>query len=175
MPTIDTSPTAAGSGSSVVVERCQICNHTPLRQLLFLGYLPPVNQMRTIGELPREQPAYPALLLGCPKCSLVQLGLIVDKQILFPPEYPYTSGTTKILRDNFADLYAESQTIIHMGPDDLAIDIGSNDGTLLSNFKGGGHRVLGIEPSQVGNLANERGIPTTIGFFFWIESRGTRL
>ena len=52
-----------------------------------------------------------------------------------------------------------------MGPQNLAIDIGSNDGTLLSNFQRGGHCVLGIEPSQVGNLANQRGIPTTIGFF----------
>ena len=165
MAVLDTAPLAAHTGSSVVVERCQACAYGPLSQVLFLGYLPPVNQMRTIGELPHEQPAYPALVLSCPRCSLVQLGLIVDKQILFPPDYPYTSGTTKNLRDNFAELYAESQTIVAMGPQDLAIDIGSNDGTLLSNFQRGGHRVLGIEPSQVGNLANQRGIATTIAFF----------
>ena len=165
MAVIDTAPSAAGTGSSVVVERCQICDYAPLERILFLGYLPPVNQMRTIGEFPKEQPAYPALWLQCPRCTLVQLGLIVDKEILFPPEYPYTSGTTKILRDNFAELYAEAQTVLPMKPEDLAIDIGSNDGTLLSNFKNGGHRVFGIEPSQVGNLANQRGIPTQIAFF----------
>lgn len=165
MAILDTALLAARTGASVVVERCQICSYAPLSQVLFLGYLPPVNQMRTIGDLPREQPAYPALVLACPQCSLVQLGLIVDKEILFPPEYPYTSGTTRILRDDFAELYAESQGITSMGPQDLAIDIGSNDGTLLSNFQRGGHRVLGIEPSQVGNLANQRGIPTTISFF----------
>jgi hypothetical protein len=174
MATMDTTQTAAGSGSSVIVERCQICNYSPLRHILFLGYLPPVNQMRTIGQLPREQAAYPALWLACPQCSLVQLGLIVDKEILFPPEYPYTSGTTRILRDNFADLYAESQTIVAMKPEDLAVDIGSNDGTLLSNYKNGGHRVFGIEPSQVGNLANERGIPTTIAFFGSVVAEETR-
>ncbi|MGA9208077.1 MAG: hypothetical protein WB347_09775, partial [Terriglobales bacterium] len=165
MAILDTAPLAARTGASVVVERCQVCGHAPLSPVLFLGYLPPVNQMRTIGEWPREQPAYPALVLVCPQCNLVQLGLIVDKEILFPADYPYTSGTTKILRDNFADLYAESQGIVPLGPQDLAIDIGSNDGTLLSNFQRGGHRVLGIEPSQVGNLANQRGVPTTIGFF----------
>ncbi|HYA95635.1 MAG TPA: class I SAM-dependent methyltransferase [Terriglobales bacterium] len=165
MAVLDTAPLAAHTGASVVVERCQVCDYAPLSQVLFLGYLPPVNQMRTIGQLPREQPAYPALVLSCPRCTLVQLGLIVDKEILFPPDYPYTSGTTKILRDNFAELYEESQTVLSMGPQDLAVDIGSNDGTLLSNFQRGGHRVHGIEPSQVGNLANQRGIPTTIGFF----------
>jgi hypothetical protein len=174
MPITDTTPTAAHTGSSVVVERCQVCSFAPLRNILFLGYLPPVNQMRIIGEKPREQPAYPALLLGCPQCKLVQLGLIVDKEILFPPEYPYTSGTTKILRDNFADLYAESRSVIPLAAEDLAIDIGSNDGTLLSNFQRAGHRVAGIEPSQVGNLANERGIPTRIAFFDRATAEETR-
>lgn len=174
MAIVDRAPAAAGTGSSVVVERCQICNYAPLRRILFLGYLPPVNQMRTIGEPPREQPAYPALWLACPQCSLVQLGLIVDKEILFPPEYPYTSGTTKILRDNFSELYSESQTIVPMRPEDLAVDIGSNDGTLLSNFQRGGHRVFGIEPSQVGTLANQRGIPTTIAFFGRVTAEETR-
>jgi len=174
MAILDTAQIAAGTGSSVVVEQCQVCNYTPLQPILFIGFLPPVNQMRTIGELPKEQPAYPALWLLCPSCTLVQLGLIVDKQILFPPEYPYTSGTTKILRDNFAELYTESQTIVPMKPEDLAVDIGSNDGTLLSNFQCGGHRVFGIEPSQVGNLANKRGIPTSIAFFGREEAERAR-
>jgi hypothetical protein len=97
---------AAGTGSSIVVERCQVCDSPDLHDVLFLGYLPPVNQMRTIGRRPAEQPAYPAQLLYCPVCQLVQLGLVVDPQILFPPEYPYTSGTTRILRENFAEMYA---------------------------------------------------------------------
>src|SRR5579864_1235827 len=57
MAVVDTAPTAAGTGSSVVVERCQICEYAPLERILFLGYLPPVNQMRTIDALPKEQPA----------------------------------------------------------------------------------------------------------------------
>lgn len=44
---------AAGTGRSVVVEVCQICGEPDLRSVLFLGYLPPVNQMRAIGEPPR--------------------------------------------------------------------------------------------------------------------------
>lgn len=155
----------AGTGSSVVVERCQVCDSPDLRSVLFLGFLPPVNQMRPLGKRPAEQPAYPAELLHCPRCQLVQLGLTVDPAVLFPPEYPYTSGTTKILRDNFAELYRECQTLVPLKREDLAIDIGSNDGTLLSNFHNAGHRVRGIEPTQVGNLANQRGIPTHISFF----------
>jgi hypothetical protein len=156
---------AAGTGSSVVVERCQICENLDLESVLFLGYLPPVNQMRPLGQRPHEQPAYPAELLYCPRCQLVQIGLIVDPNILFPPEYPYTSGTTKILRDNFAELYRESSSVIALEDKSLVIDIGSNDGTLLSNFQKAGHRVLGIEPTQTGKLALAAGIPTITSFF----------
>jgi SAM-dependent methyltransferase len=93
----------------------------------------------------------------------VQLGLAVDPAIIFPPEYPYTSGTTKLLRDNFAELYAEAAAMLGLGPQDLIVDIGSNDGTLLSNFRQ--HRVLGIEPTEVGKIASSRGIPTLTRYF----------
>ncbi|MFH0822618.1 MAG: class I SAM-dependent methyltransferase [Pseudomonadota bacterium] len=158
-------PRAAGTGSSVVVDRCQVCDEKSLEHVLFLGYLPPVNQMRPIGSTPFEQPAYPARVLFCPHCKLVQLGLIVDPCILFPPEYPYTSGTTRILRENFADLYNEIQALMPLKTGDLVVDVGSNDGTLLSNFQRPGIRVHGIEPSDMGLLARSRGIDTTIGYF----------
>jgi hypothetical protein len=44
------------------------------------------------------------------------------------------------------------------------VDIGSNDGNLLSNFKDH-HRVLGITPEEIGRIAIERGIPTIIDYF----------
>lgn len=137
---------AAGTGATVVVECCQVCDLPDLHPILFLGYLPPVNQMPMIGESPREQPAYPAQWLFCPRCKLVQLGLVVDPKILFSPDYPYTSGTTRILRENFAELYQECKTILALSPEDLIVDIGSNDGTLLRSFQEGGHRIQGIEP-----------------------------
>jgi hypothetical protein len=156
---------AAGSGASVAVECCQICGNEKLETVMSLGYMPPVNQMVPIGHVPRQQPWFPTTLLYCGQCELVQLGLAVDPVIIFPPEYPYTSGTTKLLRDNFADLYAESSKMLGLGKDDLAVDIGSNDGTLISNFQKGGHRILGIEPTDVSKFANSRGIPTLQRYF----------
>ncbi|MCG6537688.1 MAG: class I SAM-dependent methyltransferase, partial [Syntrophales bacterium LBB04] len=79
-------------------------------------------------------------------------------------EYPYTSSTTKILRENFAELYQECRSILDLKKDDLVVDIGSNDGNLLSNFKDH-HRVLGITPEEIGRIAIGRGIPTIIDYF----------
>lgn len=153
-----------GTGSSIVVKKCQICSSSSLKQIISLGYMPPVNSMPPIGTQPQEQPSYPAQLLYCPKCHLVQIGLIVDPKILFPYEYPYTSGTTKVLRENFADLSVEATKLINLKLDELVIDIGSNDGTLLSNFKDK-CKVLGITPEEIGKLAISQGIPTVIEYF----------
>ncbi|MBZ0310696.1 MAG: methyltransferase domain-containing protein, partial [Anaerolineae bacterium] len=62
-----------------------------------------------------------------------------------------------------AELYQEVRTIVDLKPDDLVVDVGSNDGTLLSNFTA--HRVLGIEPTLQSQLAIERGIPSIMAFF----------
>jgi SAM-dependent methyltransferase len=156
---------AAGTGASVPIECCQVCGHAPLANVLSLGYMPPVNQMVSVGALPLQQPWFPTNLLHCPKCDLVQLGLAVDPVIIFPPEYPYTSGTTRLLRDNFADLYSEASAMLKLSARDLIVDIGSNDGTLLSNFKEGGHRILGIEPTDVAEIARQRGIATLSRYF----------
>ncbi|MBI2596938.1 class I SAM-dependent methyltransferase [Candidatus Daviesbacteria bacterium] len=153
-----------GTGNSLVIAECQICGSSNLKSILFLGYLPPVNQLHPIGAKPKEQPSYPAQLLYCSKCHLVQLGLAVDPQIIFPKEYPYTSGTTKVLRDNFADLGKEVRKLIGLKPDDLVVDIGSNDGTLLSNFVQHA-KVLGITPENIGKLAIAKGIPTVLDYF----------
>jgi hypothetical protein len=156
---------AAGTGGSVVVDRCQVCGSTDLESVLFLGYLPPVNQMRPVRQRPHEQPAYPAELLYCLNCQLVQLGLIVDPAILFPPDYPYTSGATRILRENFAELQRESTGILGLRGSELIVDVGSNDGTLLECFRAAGHPVCGIEPTLMANVANQRGIRTLMAFF----------
>ena len=155
---------ARGTGTSVVVDKCQTCGDEDLHSILFLGYLPPVNTMPKIGARPVEQPGYPAELLWCQKCQLVQLGLVVDPHVLFPREYPYTSSTTKILRENFAELYEECSSLIDLSPHDLIVDIGSNDGNLLSNFQEK-HRVQGVTPEDIGQIARDRGIPTVQAYF----------
>ena len=146
------------------VTKCQISNSKSLTSLLFLGYLPPVNTLQKIGSIAKEEISFPAELLYCNKSKLAQLGCIVNKEILFPYSYPYTSSTTKILRENFIDLYNDTKKIIDLKKNDLIIDVGSNDGNLLENFKSG-HRVLGITPEKIGKLAIKKGIPTIIEYF----------
>lgn len=153
------------NATSRPMERCQVCGGARLRSIFFVGYIPPVNTMPAVGSVPVEQPAYPLELLRCPDCTLVQIGLEVAPEVLFPESYPYRSGTTRILRDNFADLQRECESLLGLRKGDLVIDIGSNDGTLLAPFAQAGCRVLGIEPSQAGGIAHKRGIDTLQAYF----------
>jgi len=147
------------------IDRCQVCEFENLRPVINLGYLPPVTTMLPTGVRLDAETRYPAEVFYCPQCHLVQLGLIVDPLILFHPDYPYTSGSTRVLRENFADLHNEVDALVGLKKDDLVVDIGSNDGTLLGNFKSCGHRVLGIEPTQNAETAKKSGIPTLTAFF----------
>lgn len=144
---------------------CQICNSTQLESVLFVGFIPPVNTMPKVGSLPVEAATYPLEMVRCTDCGLVQIGLEVSQEILFPESYPYLSGSTRILRTNFANLKDESEQLLGLTRDKLVIDIGSNDGTLLSNFHEAGFPSLGIEPSQAADVAMAKGIDTLKTYF----------
>jgi len=146
------------------IYKCHISGSENLKMILSLGLIPPVNQMTKIDQKPKEQIFFPTEIYYSPVSKLVQLGITVDQKILFPKEYPYTSSTTKILRENFAELSEEVFSNFKITKEDLVIDIGSNDGNLLSNFKNF-TRVLGITPENIGKIAIERGIPTILEYF----------
>jgi hypothetical protein len=153
------------TATSRPIECCKVCNSKHLDSVLFVGYIPPVNTMPAIGSVPVEEPAYPLEMLRCSDCGLVQIGLEVAPEVLFPESYPYLSGSTRILRSNFADLRVESENLLKLSKNKRVIDIGSNDGTLLSNFHDAGYPVLGIEPSQAADVAMSRGIDTLKTYF----------
>lgn len=154
---------AFGSKSSIRIDSCQVCGSKDLEEIISLGHIPQVNVMHSIGSNLQEETVFPAEMLLCKHCQLVQLSHIVDPNIIFPPSYAYTSRTTRILRDNFKDLAKQVEKIIGLKKNDLVVDIGSNDGTLLNNFQQ--FKVCGVEPTDIAKYANDNGIPTIQDFF----------
>jgi len=149
---------------SKTINKCQISGINDLKTIISLGYLPPVNKMQKIGRKKEETTFFPVELMYSKSSKLVQLNNLVDKSILFPREYPYTSSTTKVLKENFKELYKECTKLINPKTNDLIIDIGSNDGNLLNNFKKN-HKVLGVTPENIGKIAIKKGINTLITYF----------
>ncbi len=150
---------------------CQSCGGTNLWSVVSLGNLPPCNDLRPIDEAPREQVSYPTELFHCRDCDLAQLGFLPPAELIFGADYPYTSSTTKILRDNFAELYSELTDLFPLAPSDLIVDIGGNDGNLLSNFTQ--HRTLNVTPENIGKLSVGKGIAHLQGY--WGDPAITKL
>lgn len=144
-------------GTEGAALNCQNCRSDTL--LVFsAGFLPASNDFRRIDEPARPVTKYPTDLYFCERCGLCQLGYVPPAEETFPASYPYTSSTTRALRENFAQLAEEVGELFALHQDGLVIDIGGNDGNLLSNFVGR-CRTLNVTPEDMGARGVERGIP----------------
>jgi SAM-dependent methyltransferase len=128
------------------VETCGGCGSPQLERVLSLGVSPPTCAMVPVGGNRVREVSHDLGLLRCGDCALVQLSVVVDPDDVFPPDYPYSSGNSGQLHRNFEDLARQAYwTVGDLGPRDLVVDIGANDGTLLRKF--GKVRTVGVEPT----------------------------
>jgi hypothetical protein len=144
-------------------QKCSFCGNN-LDKIIDLGFLPPVNVMSLSVSQIEQSVRFPLSMHYCQKCTLTQIAEELRSDLVFPESYPYLSGTTRILRENFAEQAISAINKIGLNRDHLVVDIGSNDGTLLENYMGNSV-VLGIEPTNAAEVAISKGIPTIKGFF----------
>lgn len=144
---------------------CQGCGAEALHRVLDLGHHPPCDSLVTQAALGEPETAYPLVFCRCTACGLAQIDYAVEPGIVFFPEYPYRTAMTGLLRDHFRTLTDAVTDRLALGAEHLAVDIGSNDGTLLQGFQERGVRVLGVEPTDIAEIANTNGVPTVQRFF----------
>jgi C-methyltransferase-like protein/putative zinc binding protein/methyltransferase family protein len=147
------------------LDACQVCGAKDLELVLDLGHQAPCDSLLWPDHLRRPESTFPLRFLRCPECTLAQIDYVVPPEVLFYPEYPYRSGITPTLTRNLRATAFTAVERFKIPAGALAMDIGSNDGTLLSGFKDKGLRVLGVEPTNIARIANDRGIPTLQRFF----------
>jgi hypothetical protein len=82
-------------------------------------------------------------------CSLVQLGHSVDRDLLYR-HYWYRSGVNQTMTKALADVVASCVPLVDLTRQDIVIDIGCNDGTLLRSYPSPSPVTVGFEPA--GNL-----------------------
>ncbi|MCA1554425.1 MAG: class I SAM-dependent methyltransferase [Chloroflexi bacterium] len=108
---------------------------------------------------------YPMQLHHCDCCGLTQLGYIVNPRVVYK-NFPFVSGTTQTATQHLQSLPRELVAMVGLNGDSFAVDIGSNDGTLLKGYLPYGVRFLGVDPSgDPVRIANAAGIPTMHAFF----------
>lgn len=147
------------------INSCQICNSKKLHVVLDLGHQPMCAAMLTKEMLNLQEKTYPLRMLWCENCTGAQIDYCVDGKEVFFPNYPYRSGITKELAVYQKNICLSLIKRYQLGSNNLVIDLGSNDGTLLSGFKREGIKILGVEPTNIAKIANADGINTIQSFF----------
>ena len=141
-------------------DNCRLCESSSIVKLFSLAPTPPANAFVNNNSLNEVQACYPLDLFLCNDCYHVQLNTVVDPDILFK-DYVYVSGTSPSFIKHFENYALDVINQINLKKGGFVIDIGSNDGTLLSKFKNLGMDVLGIDPAvEISRIANENGIET---------------
>ena len=147
------------------IKYCQICNSLNLENVISLGFSGLCDSLLTPDDLNKSEKSFPLNLQRCKNCQLLQLNYVVDNEEVFHLEYPYKSGITQPLKKYLYNTSDYVRKQFKFSKDPLAIDIGSNDGTLLEGFKNNNFKVLGIEPTNIAKIANKKGIKTIQKFF----------
>ena len=145
--------------------QCQVCNSNKLNLILDLGHQPLCDTLLTKEMLNEPETTYPLRMVWCEECSLAQLDYCVDGSVVFHPDYPYRTGVTKELVEYLNSMSDSLTSKYNLKHDDLVVDLGSNDGTLLMGFKEHGMKVLGVEPTNIAKIANQNKIETVQKFF----------
>ena len=148
-----------------IIKECQVCRSKKIYEILDLGHSGLCDSLLKKNDLSKPEKSYPLKLFKCRKCHLLQINYVVNNKEVFHLDYPYKSGITKTLKDLLHSTSKYSVDNFKFSKKPLAIDIGSNDGTLLEGFKNHGFNVLGIEPTNIAKLANKKGIKTIQEFF----------
>ena len=144
-------------------KNCRQCGSRQLSSAIKLKPTPLANNYLKYKNENHKNDLFPLEVFFCDDCKHLQLIDVVDPKILYE-NYLYVSGTSPVFIEHFKN-YATylSENYCAKG---LVVDIGSNDGTLLKEFKKLGYSVLGIEPARdIGKQASIEGIETILDFF----------
>lgn len=126
------------------ITRCRLCQTPGLTLVLSL------NSQAFTGIFPKsgdsDIPKTPVELVKCEECHLVQLAHSYDMSYLYGMSYGYRSGLNQSMVKHLVRRVDMVRSLVPLASGDLVVDIGSNDGTLLSMYPDSIRRI-GIDPS----------------------------
>lgn len=136
--------TTKGEQNYTTRETCRVCRSRILTPLFSLG-----EQYVSDFLNPGDDPGIkvPIELELCRYCTLVQAKHTAPQDFLYSRQYWYRSSATQTMRDALANVTHDIEALIHIEPDDVVLDIGSNDGCLLRSYSVPCRRV-GVEPAD---------------------------
>jgi novobiocin biosynthesis protein NovU/D-mycarose 3-C-methyltransferase len=141
--------------------RCRVCSSKELVPILNIGVVPLANDFR---DSTQKRAGYaPLEMMWCPKCTLAQTSVVVDRDVLYK-NYSYVTSPSNTMREHFVRLLEDLCQECKTG---TVIEIGSNDGSFLKYcLTQGFKRAIGIDPADnLCDLALKKGVHTINDYF----------
>lgn len=144
---------------------CRLCDSINLELVLPIRPSPIGDAFVSKDQLNEVQDLYPLNTYLCLDCGHLQNLDVVDPELLFR-NYTYRTSASMGLVEHFKE-YAQDVVLgLSIPQASLAVEIGSNDGSLLKAFKGQGMRVIGVDPAKaIAATATAEGVKTLPEFF----------
>lgn len=154
------------------VTKCRVCGSTKLSKYLSLGEVPLAN------NLTNDSRKYPVDVLFCEECSLSQLSIVVNPELLFS-KYFYHSSVSKTFQEHCKQMAKDVKEILSKNVPSghtsfLVCDIAANDGCLLEQFRDEEYYTIGVEPCKdLAEKCREKRI--SVVDEFWNEETAARV
>lgn len=127
------------------IKSCRACKNQDLKEFMSLGM-----QFLT-GVFPSDKNTKitegPLTLVKCGDCGLVQLKHNYSLDEMYGDNYGYRSGLNKSMVTHLQNSVAQIRSLIELSDEDIILDIGSNDCTLLKSYPESFQNLVGIDPT----------------------------
>lgn len=145
---------------------CRHCGEPLEKAFVDLGSSPPSNAYLSADGLKRAEKWYPLRVLVCEGCWLVQTEDFVRADEMFSDEYAYHSSFSTSWLDHARRYSEEMIDRFDLVASSFVVEVASNDGYLLQNFRNADIPCLGVEPTAgTAEVARKLGIETLVEFF----------
>ena len=144
-----------------VIKECRVCSSKKLKSIINLGNQPPANSLR---KKLSKQLMVPLNMMRCSDCYTLQLSATVNPNYLFS-KYLWVTGTSEGVK-KYRDFFVKKIKSFHSNSKRKLLEIASNDGFFLEEFKKNKFTILGVDPAKnIEKKPNEKKIKTIPLFF----------
>lgn len=145
--------------------QCRSCSSPQGKLILDLGVQPLANNLLRPEDLSKPEPKFPLRLAVCEACWLLQIVDLVPPVQLFS-EYLYFSSFSDLMLRHSRQAAERYIKEFALDKNSRVVEVASNDGYFLKNFKEASVPCLGIEPAaNIAKVAQEKGIESIVDFF----------
>jgi 2-polyprenyl-3-methyl-5-hydroxy-6-metoxy-1,4-benzoquinol methylase len=146
--------------------KCRHCDATVTLPFVDLGSSPPSNAYLTPAQLQAPESYYPLRVLVCESCWLVQTEDFAGFDDMFSSEYAYFSSFSSTMMQHVKTYSQDMTARFGLDAKSCVVEVASNDGYLLKNFKAAGIPCYGVEPTaSTAKAARDIGIESIEEFF----------